>query len=264
MIKKLLEDRKLILELSINDFKRRFSGSYFGVFWAFVQPIINVSIYWLIFGSGLKSGPVGDVPFLLWLLAGICPWFFVNDVVNNTSNSIVEYGYIIKKVKFNISYVPIIRIISSFFVHMFFVWIVFIVYILCDFRITIYVVQILYYLLYMLLFVVALAYFNATISVFFRDFVQIVAILMQYSMWAVPIMIAEENFPGAMKEILKYNPLYYIVQGYRDAFIDRVWFWDRIVEQTKMCMYYWILVLVMLVISAYTYKKLKTSFMDVL
>lgn len=264
MIKRLLKDRKLILELSINDFRRRFSGSYFGVFWAFVQPIINVSIYWFIFGSGLKSGPAGDVPFLLWLLAGICPWFFINDSINNTANCFVEYGYIIKKVKFNTSYVPVIKMISSFFVHIFFIWIVFLVFILSDYRITIYAVQIIYYLIYTLLFAVALTYFNASISVFFRDFVQIVSILMQYSMWCVPIMISEDNFPGAMKGILKFNPLYYIVQGYRDAFINRVWFWERFISQSKMCAYYWIVVLVMLTVSAYTYKKLKVSFMDVL
>ena len=67
---------RVFLELTKNDFKNKFAGSMLGTFWAFMQPIVNVTIYWFIFEKGLKSQPMDGFPYLLWLIAGICPWFF--------------------------------------------------------------------------------------------------------------------------------------------------------------------------------------------
>ena len=50
LLKELVAKRKLIWELSKADFRKRFVGSYFGVVWMFIQPIVTVLIYWLIFG----------------------------------------------------------------------------------------------------------------------------------------------------------------------------------------------------------------------
>lgn len=88
-IKDLLKNRRIILQLASNDFRNKFAGSYLGIFWAFVQPIVNVTVYWFIFSKGLKTGPEGDYPFLLWLISGICPWFFLNDALNRDRKSVV-------------------------------------------------------------------------------------------------------------------------------------------------------------------------------
>ena len=53
---KLIENRKLIWSLSKNDFKTRFAGSYLGIVWAFVQPVVTVLVYWFVFQVGLKAG----------------------------------------------------------------------------------------------------------------------------------------------------------------------------------------------------------------
>ena len=144
-IKDLLKNRRIILQLASNDFRNKFAGSYLGIFWAFVQPIVNVTVYWFIFSKGLKTGPEGDYPFLLWLISGICPWFFLNDALNSSINSLVEYSYIVKKVRFNISIIPLIKIISSTFVHAFFIFIVVIVFLIYQYPITIYAIQTIYY-----------------------------------------------------------------------------------------------------------------------
>lgn len=259
-IKDLLKNRRIILQLASNDFRNKFAGSYLGIFWAFVQPIVNVTVYWFIFSKGLKTGPEGDYPFLLWLISGICPWFFLNDALNSSINSLVEYSYIVKKVRFNISIIPLIKIISSTFVHAFFISIVVIVFLIYQYPITIYAIQTIYYSFCTLLLIIGLVYFAAAIHIFFRDMSQIVSILLQYSMWTVPIMIADQNFPAVMIPLLKYNPLYYLIQGYRDCFIDRIWFWER----PGMTFYYWGIVLAALWIGRGTFRRLKPHFADVL
>ena len=237
-IKDLLKNRRIILQLASNDFRNKFAGSYLGIFWAFVQPIVNVTVYWFIFSKGLKTGPEGDYPFLLWLISGICPWFFLNDALNSSINSLVEYSYIVKKVRFNISIIPLIKIISSTFVHAFFIFIVVIVFLIYQYPITIYAIQTIYYSFCTLLLIIGLV----------------------YSMWTVPIMIADQNFPAVMIPLLKYNPLYYLIQGYRDCFIDRIWFWER----PGMTFYYWGIVLAALWIGRGTFRRLKPHFADVL
>ena len=172
----------------------------------------------------------------------------------------MEYSYIVKKVRFNISIIPLIKIISSTFVHAFFIFIVVIVFLIYQYPITIYAIQTIYYSFCTLLLIIGLVYFAAAIHIFFRDMSQIVSILLQYSMWTVPIMIADQNFPAVMIPLLKYNPLYYLIQGYRDCFIDRIWFWER----PGMTFYYWGIVLAALWIGRGTFRRLKPHFADVL
>ena len=124
--KELWQNRKLIFQLAKNDFKTKFAGSYLGTIWAFVQPIVTVLVYWFVFEKGLKAGGVNtssgiSVPFVLWLVAGLVPWFFFSDAWNGGTNALIEYSYLVKKVVFKISILPIVKIVSAFFVHAFFV-----------------------------------------------------------------------------------------------------------------------------------------------
>lgn len=251
------------MQLAFNDFKNKFAGSYLGVLWAFAQPIVIVSIYWVVFEKGLKSQPLPDfpdIPYLLWLIAGMCPWFFFNDALNTSTNCLIEYGYIVKKVKFNIDIIPIIKIISAAFVHCFFIGLLIIVYIINKQYPTIYAIQMLYYSFSAFVFSLAITYFTSAVNVFFRDMTQIVGILLQYAMWIVPIMISETIYPEPIRPYLKLNPIYYIVEGYRDALIRGRWFW----EKPQLTIYFWIFVILMFVLGRVVFSKLKPHFADVM
>ena len=113
----LLQNRKLIMNLAKNDFKTKYAGSYLGIVWAFVQPIVTILVYWFVFSVGLKAGNVSDYPFVLYLVSGIVPWFFFQDALNGGTNALMEYNYLVKKVVFKISVLPIVKMISALFVH---------------------------------------------------------------------------------------------------------------------------------------------------
>ena len=98
MLKKSIQNRKMILKLAKNDFKTKYAGSYFGIFWAFVPPIVTILLYWFVFQIGFRSEPVGDYPFVLWLTAGLVPWFYFSDAWNGGTASLLEYSYLVKKV----------------------------------------------------------------------------------------------------------------------------------------------------------------------
>lgn len=111
----LYQNRKLVLSLAKNDFKTKYAGSYLGIVWAFIQPIVTILVYWFVFSVGLKAGTVSDYPFVLYLVSGIVPWFFFQDALNGGTNALIEYNYLVKKVVFKISILPIVKIISALF-----------------------------------------------------------------------------------------------------------------------------------------------------
>ena len=120
--KDLFFKRKLIFELARNDFKTKYLGSYLGIIWAFLQPSVTIFILWFVFQVGFRSAPVNDVPFILWLMTGMVPWFFFAECLPNSTNSVVGNSYLVQKVVFSVGMLPIVKILSSLVVHTFFVF----------------------------------------------------------------------------------------------------------------------------------------------
>lgn len=260
LIKDLWRSRKLILKLAVNDFKTKYAGSYLGLIWGFVNPIITVLVFWFVFEVGFKSPPVSDYPFVLWLVCGLVPWFFFSEALNNATNCMMEYSYLVKKIVFKVSVLPIVKIISSMFVHIFFIGFVFVLFFINGITPTWYVLQVFYYSLCVFVYVLGLAYFTSSVVLFFKDLSQIIAIFLQVGMWMTPIMWNYEMVPEQYRWLLKFNPMYYIVEGYRDAFINHIWFWEKY-NQTA---YFFVLVSLFFFVGALTYKRLKSHFADVL
>jgi teichoic acid transport system permease protein len=254
--------KKLIFQLAKNDFKTKFAGSYLGIVWAFVQPIVTVVVYWFVFQVGLRSGGVADVPFVLWLIAGLVPWFFFSDALNGGTNALIEYQYLVKKVVFQINILPIVKVLSAFYVHLFFICFTLVLYACYGYFPDWYSLQVIYYSFCAFVMVLGFCYLTSAIVGFFRDLTQIINIVLQVGVWVTPIMwnIDGMNLPDWLKVIFKLNPMYYIVAGYRDALISKVWFWQR----TSLTLYFWGITLLILGVGTLVFKKLKVHFADVL
>ena len=185
----LLQNRKLIMNLAKNDFKTKYAGSYLGIVWAFVQPIVTILVYWFVFSVGLKAG----------------------------------------NVVFKISVLPIVKMISALFVHAFFVVFSLVLCSLYGYTPSLATLQIFYYSLCTFMFTLGLVYATSAIVVFFRDLTQIISIFLQVGIWLTPIMWDVNmlaNYPWLIK-LFKLNPMYYIVTGYRDSMLGHVWFWNH-------------------------------------
>lgn len=261
----LYQSRHLIWKLAKNDFRKRYAGSYLGAVWAMAQPVVTVAMYYVVFDviMGNSSNVLRDgveVPFVLFLTAGLVPWFFFNEALNHGTNALLEYNYLVKKVVFKISILPLIKIIAATFIHAFFVIVLLIVAAVYGYFPTIYTIQLLYYSFCLFIFVLALCYTTCAVVVFFRDLSQIINILLQIGMWATPILWNIDSLDAVWVTILKLNPLVYIVNGYRSAIYERQWFF----EDFFSTMYFWIITVVLFGIGALVFKRLKVHFADVL
>ena len=265
MVKNFVTERKLIWTLAKNDFKKKFAGSYLGIVWALVQPIVTVLVYWFVFQGGLKplaTSEYNGYPFFLWMLAGIVPWFYFQDAVTGGTNVLMEYSYLVKKVVFKIEILPVIKAISALFIHVFFVCVTLVIFGCYGKFPGIWGIQALYYSFCMFALVLGFCYASSAIAVFFRDLLQIVNIQLQVGIWATPIMWNLESFglPTVLQTIFKLNPMYYIVYGYRDAFVYHVWFWER----PGLTLYFWGFTLLLFVLGTRIFKRLRIHFADIL
>lgn len=259
----LYQSRHLIWKLAKNDFKKRYAGSYMGAVWALAQPIVTVAMYYVVFDVIMKNGinrGTDDVPFVLFLTAGLVPWFYFSEALNNGTNALLEYNYLVKKVVFKISVLPIIKIIAASFIHVFFVGVLLVVAAIYGYYPTIYTIQILYYSICLFIFVLALCYTTCSIVVFFKDLSQIINIALQIGMWATPILWNINTLNSKWVVILKLNPLVYVVNGYRSAIYEREWFFQDFFST----MYFWIITIILFGIGGAIFKRLKVHFADVL
>ena len=264
LLRELFGNWKLIFELAKADFRKRFVGSYFGIIWMFVQPIVTVLIYFMIFQLGFKSvPPIPGVPYVLWLVPGIVPWFFFQEAMNAGTNCLQEYHYLVKKVVFNVEVLPVIKLVSCLLVHAIFVMIMIAMF-FCYGRLPLITwLQLAYYSAALSVLILALTLVTSAVQVFFRDMSQIVSICLQFGMWLVPIMWAPEmfpNFPEKLMPILKLNPIHYIVSGYRDSMIAGNWFFERPMQS----LYFWAVTLALLALGLRLFRKLRPHFSDVL
>ncbi|WP_394886649.1 ABC transporter permease [Clostridium butyricum] len=257
----LRNNKDLIWNLSKNDFKTKYAGSYLGITWAFVQPIVTILVYWFVFEFGLKAGsPIAHVPFVVWFVSGMIPWFFFQEGLLNATNCMLEYSYLVKKVVFKISILPVVKIISALFVHLVFIGFLFVVAAIYGFYPTQYSIQLVYYSFCTFCLTLAISYATSAMVIFFKDLGQIINILLQIGMWMTPIMWSYTIVPQSLQWIVKLNPLYYIVEGYRDTFINHVWFFERYFQTV----YFWVMTLGLFIIGTVIFKKLKPHFADVL
>ncbi len=258
--KELFNNRKMIFRLAKNDFKTKYVGSYLGIIWAFIQPMITIAVYWFVFEIGFRTQKVGEVPYVLWLSAGLIPWFYFSEAWLGGTNSLIEYSYLVKKVVFRITILPIVKISSALIVHVFFVGFIILLFLINGYMPDIYTLQIIYYVICMISLLLGISYFTSAVIIFFRDLSQIISILLQIGMWMTPILWNSSMLNEKYHWILKLNPMYYVVQGYRNSLIDKTWFW----EYFNWTLYFWCLVLLLFIIGAAVFKRLKPHFADVL
>ena len=229
LLKNIPGDFAFVWQFALDDFKTKYAGSVLGALWAFLQPMVTIVLYWFVFQLGFKSQPVDNFPFILWLMAGLVPWFFLSEAVVNATASLADYSYLVKKILFHINILPLAKIISVLFA-------------------------------YMLILAAGISYITATLYVFFKDVLQIVSIVTQIIFWLTPIVWTVESMPAAVTRVLVFNPVYYVITGFRNALVYRQWGGQGL----GMTIYYWCFAAVLLWAGLKLFNKCKDHFADVL
>lgn len=259
-LRELWRDRAIIWELSKNDCKARFAASALGVVWAFLQPLLNVFVLWFVFQIGFKSMPVEDIPFIVWYIPAFLSWNFFSEAVAQSTDSLAAYSYLLRKVNFNISSIPLIKIISAAIIHVAFILFIVLINLIYGRMPTIYFVQMLYYFICAFCLCAALGWLLSAINVFLRDVANLVAVILQVGFWMTPLFWDPSGLSETMQMILKLNPMYYVCMGYRESVISDIAFWQHPLQTV----YFWMVVFVFFVGGTMIFRRLQPHFADVL
>lgn len=255
-----VQNRGLLWEMTKRELRQRYLGSYLGILWAFIQPTVTVLIFWFVFQVGFKSMPVDNFPFILWLIGGMIPWFYISDAVGSASGAVMENAFLVKKMVFRVELLPVVKIGAALLVHGFFIGVLFLMFLIYGYMPTVHCFQVVYYLLAMSCMILGISWLTSALTVFLRDVGQFVGMMLQFAFWATPIFWSLQMIPEEIQPILKLNPAYYVIEGYRDAMIYHVWFW----EHPYLTLYFWLVTFVCLLAGAVVFRRLRPHFADVL
>lgn len=240
--------------------KTQYVGSTLGVVWTFIPPMVLITVFWVVFSLGFKAKPAGNVPFVVWLTAGMTSWFIFSDILSGTTVSIVNNVNLIKKTIFPAQILPVVKVISSLVTHVVFLIILLFLLLFQTMPLSIYYFQFLYYLFCLIIMSIGLGWLFASLNVFVRDVTQLVGLILQVGFWATPIFWDIRMMPESIQFALKLNPMYYIVQGYRDSFIYFLPFW----KHPYHTLYFWVFAVALFFLGTFVFRRLQPQFADVL
>jgi lipopolysaccharide transport system permease protein/teichoic acid transport system permease protein len=259
-IRLIILQRQLIVTLAKRDVATQYVGSLLGFIWTFINPIVMIFIFWVVFSVGFRVQPKSDVPFIIWLTAGMAIWFVFADIVNGSSGIIVSNAHLIKKTLFRSEILPVIKVVSCLITHSVFLVVLIGLIIIQKMPFSFYYLQFIYYLFCMSFLALGISWIVSALNVFIRDVGSIVAVVIQMGFWATPIFWDIQMMPAGIQIIFKGNPMYYIVQGYRESFIYFTPFWSHPIQT----LYFWCVSITFFITGAMIFKKLKPQFPDVL
>jgi teichoic acid transport system permease protein len=261
ILKEQIFNYHLIFRLAKYDIKSKYQTHYLGGAWQFLNPALQILIYWFVFGIGIRQGnPIDGVPYLIWMLAGLIPWFFISPSIIQGSNSVYTKVSMVAKMKFPVSVLPSITIISNAFNFAFMIVILLLIIFLYGINPGIYLLQLPYYFLCLMFFLYAVTLLFSTISTVFRDFQLILQSLMRMMLYLLPILWDMEKLPEIFVKILKLNPLYYLIDGLRNTFLAKEWFFDDWIYMR----YFWITTLLLIYIGSLLHIRFRKQFVDYL
>ncbi|KJE33520.1 ABC-2 type transporter family protein [Bacillus licheniformis] len=259
----------LILRLAAYETKSKYQMNYLGVLWQFLNPLIQMLAYWFVFGIGIRKSSemitgVGEVPFIIWMLAGLIPWFFISPTILDGSNSVYKRINMVAKMNFPISSLPSVAIAANLFSY--FVMMAIYVIVLLAFGIypNLQWLEYIYYLFCMIVFMFAFSLFNSTISVLVRDYqflLQSVTRLLFFLLpifWDISTQLGDKH--PALLNVIKLNPLFYIIDGFRNSFLGGSWFF----EDATYMLYFWAFTLLLLTVGSVLHMKFRDRFVDFL
>lgn len=269
-----MSDIKIILSEIISNFsllwrvgrfskKAEVSNNFLGSLWIYVEPLIYSATFFVMLGMGLYHNKIAGQPYLIWLLAGISPWYYIMRSYNGGLTSIKSQLNLLNKTKVPISGAPLLPMIKYFssytFMMGFFLIVDMVIY---GERPTIYWIQIPYLLLITFLVIFIHNLLNSTLAMLIPDYSKMMNALVRVIFFTSGAVfnVDASGIPYIFSQILKLFPFWYVLNAYRQTFVFNTW----IISQKSLTLLFWLLMIAMLLVGARLHVKFRDDFTDML
>lgn len=241
----------LISQLVSRDFKSKYKRSVLGVFWSFLNPLLTMTVQFLVFSTFFKADTQN---YPVYLLSGVICFNFFKETTDMCLSSITGNANLINKVYIPKYIFPMSKTISCSINLGMSLIPLFIVSLLMGVNFTRAVFLIFFFLLCLILFTLGVGMLLATMMVFFRDIQFLWGVIAQIWMYATPIFYPSEIIPEKYRFIVRFNPLYHFIGNIRKCLID------GISPEPISYIYCLIFAIGMFILGSYVFKKTQDQF----
>jgi ABC-2 type transport system permease protein len=205
--------RELLKTSVKKDIGGKYKHSFLGLLWSFINPLLQIAVYAIIFPLILRNNVDN---YTLFMVCGLIPWNFFATVINRSTWAIVENGNILKKVYFPRAILPLSLLLSET-VNFLFSSVIILAFALgSGAGISIHILWFPVLLIVQDVLMLGIGFIFSAITVYMRDIQHFIGVLLQLLMYATPVVYAVETIPEGFRWILKFNPMTYIIEGYRN------------------------------------------------
>ncbi len=253
-VREIYSYRQMIVAFVRRELRGRYKGSFLGFLWTFLNPLLQLCVYSIVFSTILKSG---IEKYYLFLFVALIPWIFFSSSVLGGAASIIAQKDMVKKIYFPREVLPISTVTTNFVNMLLCFIVVFAVVILSGIKLNFLAllclipVWIVEYIL-----ALGMAFLTSAVTVYFRDMEHILGIVMMAWQYLTPVLYSYDIIPPQYRLIFDLNPMTPIISAYRDIL------YESKVPDLKSLISATVMGLIVLVIGWITFSKLKRRFAE--
>lgn len=256
------EWKSQVFHLAKIDLVKTCRGAVLGWIWLFVRPATYVFVFWLALALGLKAGStVGDYPYIVWLTAGLIPWFFMQELISTGSDVYRRYTYLVNKIKFPLVAISAFYALSKLYIYLMSMGIFMLGCIIFGYHFSIYLIQLPFVFALMYGFFVAWSVMTSPLSAISKDFGNLIKTLSTPLFWLSGIIFNLGTIHHEwVHTVMCFNPVSFFVEAHRYAMCDNMWLW----ENPKMLLIFLVVFLATIIVARIVFRRLNTEVADVL
>ncbi len=257
-----IEPISRIIALAWFDIVKTIRGTALGWLWLFIKPSIYILAFWFALTFGLRVGATeGSSSYILWLAAGIIPWFAMSDMLTKGCDVYTKYPYLVTRLKFSQLGISCFFCLSVVMVQIMLLVVFMVVCLACGAHFEIYVLQTPFLVLMMFAFFAVTSVLFSQLSAVCKDVRNLVRALVTPLFWFSGILFNVNALSLAWaKTILLFDPVTFFVSSYRAALCENYWIW----EDPKMLFAFLSVFAATLILACISYKHWHKVVPDVL
>lgn len=253
LVKNLYNYRELLKSNVKKEIRGKYKGSFLGVLWSFINPLLQVAVYAIVFPYIMR---VQTDNYLIYLIIGIIPWTFFTTVINQGMITVRINAGIIKKVYFPREILPISVAVSGLINFLISCIIILLFCVFGGVGISWHLVLLPLIAIIQFFLTLGIVFALSAINVYIKDTEYLVAFLLNMLFYATPILYQTTLFPESIRFILYLNPMTQVVEAYRNIFLYHQ------LPDLGGFIYLIIISLILLVFGLLIFRKLEKGFAE--
>lgn len=250
---------RLIMKLAYMDSGKQTARSSLGILWIYFRDLLFIGVFVLFRMLISGNDKISGMDSIVYLVTGMIPWFFINDVLVQGGMAIRNSRGIIQSLHFPVVVLPSVSVLSILLKRILSFLLIFVVCILFGYRETIHWGLFLYYMWAMLCLMFSLNLVTTAIISVSDDFRQLYESVLRIMIYTMPILWDFSRVKAVLPNVLlRINPMVYVIKGFRDAFVLGH------TQDALYTVYFWGCVLILFFLGSFFQFRLKKYYGDLM